>query len=855
MRISVERLRIGLLVGAGLLVLVIAAFLGFARYKVHRALVGLPGRLGATITKEFNGYTYSQSDGKKTIFTIHAAKAVQHTDGTYTLHDVNMILYGKKGDRADRISGDDFEYDTKNEVIRALGIVHLDLEAPVAEGARTSEAAKHLGGDSTVHEDAGAGSRVIHVKTSGLVYLKNLGVAATKEGIEFAFGGFTGHAVGAEYDSDSGHLVLQSAVTVSGLDGRQKDGRQTNGGRPVAMTASHGELDRGTEIAEFTDAHYSSEGETAQAETAKIHLRNDGTVERIEGERRVLLQGAGQGSVASDRADVALDKANKPKTAVFTGNVHFAENEPLRQARGDSERANVEFDGNGHIQHAVLQGKVRTSEVLRGAGDAAAPLSRRELTADNLELSLTAEGKEGKPQLRDAKATGSARLSSVEPDAKSGGMTSTKLAGDILVAHLVQKNGVGELSSVHGEGHTAVEELSPLGVDQTSSGSTLDAEFRESTKGKGAVELASAVQQSDVVMNRSAPAKKAAGAAWSAPEVQHATAAKAAFDAATDKLTLTGDVRMRDAESEVAAARVVIEQDSGNATADGAVKVSYLQAGAAEPVHVLAARAELNHDAGRATFYGRAAGGGAALARMWQAGTGGQGGSQIEAPVLVFEQEQKRLTARAETPGTPDTVHAALADTSAGKATGQPVKAGAKDAAKPVRQGVARITSSLMVYSDLRRQAEFTGGVKVLDGDGEMRAQQATVFLVAADAGKTSKTAGAAATGTTAGSNPASGLTGLFGGGVERIVATQRIEITQPGRKATGERLVYTASDQMFVLTGTAAAPPKVVDQTQGTTTGAALRFHSGDDSVVVSGTDGDVPARKVHTETRAKQQ
>lgn len=873
MRTSVERLRIGLVVGAGLLVLVIAAFLGYARYKVHRALVDLPGRLGATITKEFNGYTYSQSDGGKTIFTIHAAKAVQHTDGTYMLHDVNMILYGKRGDRADRISGDDFEYDTKDEVIRALGIVHLDLEAPMAEGARTSEAAKHLDGGSAGHEDAGEGSRVIHVKTSGLVYMKKLGVAATAQGIEFAFGGFIGHAVGAEYDSDTGHLLLQSAITVSGLEGNHK-----GGGHPMAMTASHGELDRGSEIAEFADAHYSSAGETAQAEMAKIHLRHDGTVERIEGERRVVLEAAGQGSVRSDRADVALNTTSKPKTAVLTGSVHFEEDEALRQARGDSERANLDFDGQGHIQHAVLQGNVRTSEVLRGAGAGTGAPSRRDLTADNLELSMVSEGEAGRPQLRDAKASGSARLSSFVPDAKSGGATSTKLAGDSLLAHFVSQveagKGIAELSSVRGAGSTTVEQVTAQGVDQTSSGETLDAEFRPSAKGKGAVELATVVQQGGVVMNRRVPAKKVAGPG-AAPDVQHATAAKAVFDTDTDRLTLTGDlktgdVRMSDATSEISAARVVLEQDSGDATADGAVKVNYLQAGSGsrtgsrtgsgtgEPVHVLAARAELKHDAGRATFYGRSSdgrssgAGSAGVARMWQAGAGGQGGSQVEAPVLVFEQEEKRLTARAETAGTPGTVHAVLADAASAKRPAAAAKAGAKDAMQPLRQGVARITSSLMVYSDLKRQAEFTGGVTVEDATGEMRAQQATVFLAAAGSGKGSN----AGSGSVPGSAVA--LTGLFGGSVERIVATQRVEITQPGRKATGERLVYTASDQMFVLTGTAASPPKVVDatggSTGGTTTGAALRFHSGDDSVIVSGNDGDTPAQKVRTETRVKQ-
>ena len=44
-----------------------------------------------------------------------------------------------------------------------------------------------------------------------------------------------------------------------------------------------------------------------------------------------------------------------------------------------------------------------------------------------------------------------------------------------------------------------------------------------------------------------------------------------------------------------------------------------------------------------------------------------------------------------------------------------------------------------------------------------------------------------------------------MGGGVERVVATGHIVIDQPGRRATGEQVVYTASDGMFVLTGTAA--------------------------------------------------
>ena len=109
MRIAIERLRVWLLAGAGLLVVVIAGFLGLAHMRAHRFLKDLPGRLGVDVTRESNGFTYSQSSKGKTVYTIHAARMVQRRDGKTLLHDVGIVLYGQRGDRVDRIYGDEFE--------------------------------------------------------------------------------------------------------------------------------------------------------------------------------------------------------------------------------------------------------------------------------------------------------------------------------------------------------------------------------------------------------------------------------------------------------------------------------------------------------------------------------------------------------------------------------------------------------------------------------------------------------------------------------------------------------------------------------------------------------------------------
>src|ERR1044072_4354373 len=102
MRMSIERLRKGLRAGAGLLVLVIAGFLTYAHYRAHRFLAKLPRKLGADIQQETNSFTWSQTVKGRTVFTLHAAKAIQHKNGKYTLRDVAITVYGHgEGDRVD----------------------------------------------------------------------------------------------------------------------------------------------------------------------------------------------------------------------------------------------------------------------------------------------------------------------------------------------------------------------------------------------------------------------------------------------------------------------------------------------------------------------------------------------------------------------------------------------------------------------------------------------------------------------------------------------------------------------------------------------------------------------------------
>jgi lipopolysaccharide export system protein LptA len=157
------------------------------------------------------------------------------------------------------------------------------------------------------------------------------------------------------------------------------------------------------------------------------------------------------------------------------------------------------------------------------------------------------------------------------------------------------------------------------------------------------------------------------------------------------------------------------------------------------------------------------------------------------------------------------------------------------------------------VYSDEARKAEFTGGVEVESRDGSMRGQEAEVYLQPAGTGKASPATGGKVDGVKTGPASAAGGSGFMAGSVERMMVSGHVDMEQPGRRATGEQLVYTASDGLFVLTGTPTVLPKVTDDQRGTVTGTSLRFHSGDDNVVVSNGGENGAGQRVRTETRVK--
>jgi|SRR6187402_1987381 len=815
MQVTIERVRRWLVGIALVVVVLIGAVFGYARYRAHRFLTRLPKQLGIDISSESNGVTWSQSARGKTIFTIHAAKAVQRHDGKTTLHDVVIILYGRTEDeqhkeRTDRIYGNEFEYDQPNGVIRAVGEVHIDLQAPGATDPHAAVAAARKANTQEELKD----HDVIHVRTSGLVYLQKLGVAATDEALDFHANGVDGDAKGADYDADTGVLILRNDVKL----------RSTRPGSESAeVFANRAELDRMQHKAVFNVAHYRSPERNLTADNLFLDLRENGSPQHARAEGHVVLIGQDGSRVETPHAETNLSEENQPQLLKMTDGVRYTSD----TASSESRAVEVKFNKFGRAETADLSGSVRGNET--------SAVEKRSVSADHVNLHFASTGK-GPASLRQIRATGAAHVSTtplVTP--KGSSPASTLLSADTLVADVEGEGKLAHIKHLTGEGHTAMEQALADGSLRKSTSDHLDAHLSAPSKNlptnAGAkkpatqqIPLETAVQTGNVVIldrQMPTPGKKPKSTSVSpAATESHATAARAEFDGPTNRVVLTGSPRIDSGGTNIMADRIGLNRATGDADATGSVKGSYASEPGRDPMHVLAGSAELHHATSSASFFG----GNGGNARLWQ------GSSMVEAPVIDLDQKTQTLHAHSDHTDAKNAVRTSLLN----QQSSGPSKASTTANPRSAIGSVTRIVASDLVYrGDLPQPtAVFSGGARVQNGDGVIVSDLVTATMKPT-ADKTAPQGGAL----------------LMAGAVDHIVAEGAVHLQQAGRTGTGSRLTYDVAEGDFVLSGSPDAPPRVTDLQRGQVTGASLLFHAGDDSVVIVA----APGKRVRAETRVK--
>src|SRR5579864_1764354 len=201
MALPVYRLRRWLAATAVALSLVVAGMYFYARTRVRDALKDIPHKIPYEIKQTANGFQFSKSDGKRTLFTIQASDLKEFKlNGRAELHNVNIVLYGRDSSRFDQIYGDDFAYDPQTGDVTAKGEVQIDLVAnPAGLASPDQSTPKEL-------------KNPIHLRTRDLVFNKDTGNAMTEALVEFRTPQATGSAVGVSYAGRTNTLTLESQV-------------------------------------------------------------------------------------------------------------------------------------------------------------------------------------------------------------------------------------------------------------------------------------------------------------------------------------------------------------------------------------------------------------------------------------------------------------------------------------------------------------------------------------------------------------------------------------------------------------------------------------------------------------------
>jgi lipopolysaccharide export system protein LptA len=813
-----------LVLAAGVLLLVaLVAFLAIGKWKNPLNRRDLPKRLGLDIVQEANGYTFSHSLGAHSKYEIHASKVVELKNKRVLLHDVKIVLYDDDGKRADRIEGAEFEYDQDKGVAKADGPVEIWMTRPrlTPEVAPMAAPGQGVGAKpkgtplAAAAEAASAGE--IHVKTSGLTFDTNSGVAETAQRVEFAMTQGTGSSLGASFHSQEGTLVLDAAVELNAQRGVEA----------VQLHAGHAEFERESQQCLLRAAKADYRGGESTAGAAKILFRDDGSVVRLEATSGFALTTASGGRLTAPTGQMDFDEHNQPHHGHLAGGVTIdalgGKEEKDRKLHGTAPTMELEFTARGQLRHAHLERGVEfVSQEQSQQADGLLRVNRTwHSPVAEVEFRVAGHG-----QLEPSEIHG---MGGVVVTGESQRGKGPKMPSRMTADEVTGQFGAGSvLTAMTGAGHASVAQTSQTGTRQTTSGDRLEAHFEVPMKGVkpgakqgtgGGTEVQSATVDGHVTLTDEPAAKPGAQAA--AP--LKATAGRAVYEGAGEWLHLTLGPRVEDGSLQLTADKIDVSQASGDAFAHGNVKASWLSSGGNRgqgkpgqdgpalggqgPAHAIAAEAQLHQATGEATFRGHA--------RLWQQA------NSISGPVIVLDRMRQTLVARTTDAGEP--VKAVMVSAAG---SGPAKEAGGK-AQEP---SVIRVSGGDLKYSDAERKAVMHGGAAgtVLSETGTATVNSNDLELQLLPAGNHAGRDGGAAQ-------------------VDRMTAKGRVVIVSQGRRGTGEQLVYTGQTGEYVLTGTASLRPRMSDPARGAVSGEALIFNSRNDSVSIEG-----GGRKTTTETTA---
>ena len=722
-----------------------------------------PNKLAPGTAATYHGWTYTHTSNEQTVITVHA-EDFQEVEGRQELTGLELDIYHKDGNQYDRVKSAKAEFDM------AQGILYSDGDVEITMG---------------VPEDQPPSGRLMVIKSSGVRVESKTGRAYTDRLATFHFDRGEGKAVGAEYDPNTRELVMHSQVELiwRGSDPKtvpmkvetaevrykERDAKvylspwskltrdtMTMNGGPATVTLNEGTI----KLVETTQAHGTDQRPGRNLEYGANQL----TVDFNDNNQIVKITGVDQGRLV-DTADASVTTLTSDRVTLFFETTN--NNSVLNTALAEG--------------HSVAESK----PVLVAGSDAA---DTRILKSDTINMRMRAGGQE-------IECIDTPAAAAIEFIPNRADQPHRWVNGDRVSIAYGEKNQIRSFHTVNVA--TRTEKPTPKGAKQAPPPELTWSKEMLATFQPNSSQLAKLEQWNNF--------RYEAGD-------RRAKADRASLDQANNLIELTGSSRVSDSTGSADANRIVLDQKSGDFSAEGNVNSTRLpdkkndnsQGGGMlsedEPLHARAKKMKSSDGNLQIRYEGDAV--------LWQ------GANRLQADSVDIDRDNSLLKAHGH-------VLSQLLD----KTQDSP-KPG--EARKPATNSATRVFTVVrapeLEYNDQQRIAYYNGGVDLERPNMHVKAQEIHAFL-------------------RTGSNDSS-LDHAFADGKVEIVQTAPSRV----RNGASDHAEYYVDEDKVILEG---GQPQFTDSLRGTTRGEKLTWFSKDDRLLVNGVENKPAKSVLHRKTK----
>ena len=722
-----------------------------------------PKPLEAGLDGRANDWEHTVFKGDKKHFTIRARNIREVKEPSLMeLEGVQLQLFRDDGEKSDLIRSEKAQFDTAAKTLYSDGEVDITMDVP-ADGPPTG--------------------RLLRIHGSGMRFASDTGKATTDRAVTFSFDRGNGSAVGAEYDPGTRELQLHNKVV---LDWRGK----TPDALPMHVEADQAiYTERDSKVVLFPSSKLTRDTLHMDAGRSDVQL-DKGVIRsaKVQMARGVHDDPGRKVEYAADQLDINFDDGMVIRTIEGRDHAKLVSTSDTARTTVTSDRLDLDFTTSG--KESTLNSAVATGKSVVEATPVARPGTEtgdtRVLRSDVVRLAMRPGGREIDRVETDG--PGKLEFQPTQPDRPKRSMQ-----GDRIWVAYGKENRIQSVRSINATTLTERPPKAPKTMPTLTRTQSKDilATFDPNTSEMVRLEQTTNFQYEE--------------------GDRRARGDKATLDQSKDLMTLDGSARTWDPTGSVNADRIVLNQKSGDYTADGHVSSTR------QPDRKGASSAMLSNDEVMQAVADRMISSGdnkhiryEGNARAWQ------GANRVDADRIVIDRDRRVMEAHG-------TVVSQFADKSQEK-NGEQKNSKAKAPAPPV---FTVVRAPDLVYTEETRLAVYQGGVLLSRPGLTVNSHDLQAFLKPADSD--------------------SSLDKAFADGAVKIVSvTATTGKATRTRTGTSEHAEYYADEQKVILQ---KGQPLLVDSAKNTTTGQQLTWWANNDRLLVDG----APSKQAESTIRKK--